>query len=185
MWPDGSEARLSGPIGGEGFPSLTEFTERLFSDIGAFPVLANRAGFDLLTVDTASGEVAEVWNVDGIQVRGVGVPHAIVPTIGYRVDVGDASIAFSSDQNGSDPAFIDVLVIHMTVGEDASGFGAQLHAKPSVWGQMAVQGDVGRVVVSHISADSTEVLQGRLDVFQESYSGPLTVGEDLLCVEVE
>jgi ribonuclease BN (tRNA processing enzyme) len=191
LWPAGSQARLSGPEGNDGFPSVSHFLERLFAEDGAFPVLAERAQFDVLTVNTASRDIAEVLNADNILVRGIGVPHANVPTIGYRVDVGGSSIAFSSDQNGSDPSFIefiqdvDVLVIHMTVGEDARGFGAELHATPSIWGQMATQGDVGRVLVSHISATSPEMLQARLDVLRENYSGPVTIGEDLLCLEVD
>ncbi len=191
LWPQGSEARLSGPTGSEGFPSVTEFLERMFGGSGAFPVLGDRVDFDVVTVDTASREIAEVWNDGEIQVRGIGVPHANVPTIGYRVDVGGSSIAFSSDQNGSDPSFVDfirdvdVLVIHMTVDENASGYGAQLHAKPSVWGEMAARGNVGRVLVSHISAQSADALQANLDILGDNYSGPVTVGEDLLCVEIE
>jgi len=191
LWPDGSQARLSGPIGSDGFPSITEFLARLFGENGAFPVLAGRVEVDVVTIDTSSGDVSDVWNVDDIQVRGIGVPHANVPTIGYRVDVGDASIAFASDQNGLDPTFydfiqgVDVLVIHMTVGEDVSGFGAQLHAKPSAWGRMAAQGNVGQVLVSHISAPAPQVLEPRLDVLRDHYSGPVTTGADLLCVEVD
>jgi len=190
LWPAGSQARLSGPEGNDGFPSVSNFLERLFAEDGAFPILAERAQFDVLTVNTSSRDITEVLNVDNILVRGIGVPHANVPTIGYRVDVGDSSIAFSSDQNGSDPSFIefiqdvDVLVIHMTVAEDTHGFGAELHAKPSIWGQMATRSDVGRVLVSHISATSPEMLQTRLDVLRNNYSGPVTVGEDLLCLEV-
>jgi ribonuclease BN (tRNA processing enzyme) len=132
----------------------------------------------------------EVWRDDGILVRGIGVPHANVPTIGYRIDVDDVSIAFSSDQNGSDPAFVDfiqgvdVLVIHMTANENVTGFGAQLHAKPSIWGQMARRGAAGRVLVSHIGAPSMQALRPSLDILRENYSGPVTVGEDLMCVAV-
>lgn len=191
LWPAGSDARLSGPTGSDGFPSVSEFLERMFGENGAFPVFGDRVDFDVFTVDTASREVVDVWENGEIRVRGIGVPHANVPTIGYRVEIGDSSIAFSSDQNGSDPAYIDfirdvdVLVIHMNVGENVSGFGAQLHAKPSVWGEMAAQGNVGRVLVSHIGTQATDALQAQLDVLGDHYGGPVTVGEDLLCVEVE
>ncbi|MGI9259416.1 MAG: MBL fold metallo-hydrolase [Gammaproteobacteria bacterium] len=191
LWPAGSEARLSGPTGSEGFPSVTEFLERMFAENGVFPVFGDRVDFDVLTVDTASRDVVDVWEDGEIRVRGIGVPHANVPTIGYRVDVGESSIAFSSDQNGSDMSYIDfiqdvdVLVIHMNVGENVSGFGAQLHAKPSVWGEMAEHGNAGRVLVSHIGAQTTDALQAQLDVLSDNYAGPVTVGEDLLCVEVE
>ena len=191
LWPAGSEARLSGPTGSDGFPSVSEFLERMFGENGAFPVFGDRVDFDVFTVDAASREIVDVWENGEIRVRGIGVPHANVPTIGYRVDIGDSSIAFSSDQNGSDPSYVDfiqdvdVLVIHMNVSEDVSGFGAQLHARPSVWGEMAERGNVGRVLVSHIGTQSADALQAQLDVLGDHYAGPVTVGEDLLCVEVE
>ena len=50
---------------------------------------------------------------------------------------------------------------------------------------MAMRGNVGRVLVSHIAAQSPQALQANLDVLRENYAGPVTVGEDLLCVEVE
>ena len=191
LWPSGSRGLLVGPAAGAGFPSVTEFSERMWGENGVYPVLGERLeNLSLQTVDTASGEIHEVWGEDGIRVRGIGVPHANVPTIGFRVDYGDASIVFSSDQNGSNPAFIDfidgvdVLVIHMTVGENATGFGAQLHAKPSVWGQLASDGSVGEVLVSHIGTQNAVDLQPRLDVLRNNYDGPITVGEDLMCVNV-
>lgn len=36
-----------------------------------------------------------------------GVPHGNVPAIGYELDLRDASIALSSDQNGSAPGFAE------------------------------------------------------------------------------
>lgn len=191
LWPAGFQARLAGPASGAGFPSVTQFVNRMFGEDGVFGVLGERMqGVDIFTVDSASREATEVWRDGNVLVRGIGVPHANVPTIGYRIDVGDVSIAFSSDQNGSDPAFVDfirgvdVLVIHMTVNEDVTGFGAQLHAKPSAWGQMAQRGGAGRVLISHIGAGSAQALQPSLDILGENYRGAVTVGEDLMCVEV-
>lgn len=60
----------------------------------------------------------------------------------------------------------------------------EAHATPSVWGQMATRGDVGRVLVSHIAANFPQQLQAGLDILIDNYSGPVTVGEDLLCLEV-
>ena len=82
-----------------------------------------------------------------------------MPAIGYRVDVGDASIAFSTDQNGSNPGFtefvrgVDILVVHFAGSEASTGAASDLHAKPSVWGQMASDADLGRLVLSHVSAN--------------------------------
>lgn len=113
-----------------------------------------------------------------------------MPAVGYRVDAGDASVAFSSDQNGSDPAFVefasgvDVLVVHLGRAEEATGRSADLHASPSGWGALATAAGVGRVVASHISPSSPDVLEDSLRYQRETYGGPLTVAEDLLCVTV-
>ena len=119
-----------------------------------------------------------------MRVRGIGVPHANVPAVGYRVDVGDASVAFSSDQNGSDPAFaefasgVDVLVVHFMVPEQST---SDLHARPSVWGQMATDAGVGTLVLSHRPDDISEMLPA----LRERYDGPFVVADDLMCVAAE
>ncbi len=188
LWPGGAALRVAGPSGSEVFPSLDDWLGGLFGPGGVFRVLAGRLELDALTVDVTPGDPAEVWQDGDIRVRGIGVPHADVPAVGYRVDVGDASVAFSSDQNGSDPAFVefvrdvDVLVVHLGRGEDATGRGAELHARPSVWGALAAEAGVGRLVASHISTSSPQVLADSLAYLRAAYPGPITVGEDLLCV---
>jgi len=190
LWPAGGTFDLSGPGAGGGFPAVDEFLERLLGSAGAFPVLTDRVNANPIIIDARSATASAVWNRHGISVRGLGVPHADVPTIAYRIEFANHSVVFTSDQNGSDPRFIsfiqdaDVLVIHLAAPEDAVGVIADLHAKPSVWGEMAEAGNVGRVVVSHISTSSPQVLADSLAILQANYSGAVTVGEDLLCVDV-
>ena len=188
LWtPPRGSIRVSGPTGSDQVPSLDSFLESLFGEHGAFSVTYGRLEFDPSTVDVSGTDVTEVWSDGDILVRGRSVPHGTIPAVGYRVDVGDTSIAFTSDQNGSDPTFInfikdvDVLVVHMTTPESAN---SALHAKPSVWGQMAESANAGHVVISHIGSDSDEVVVEGVRILRENYSGPVTVGEDLLCVEV-
>ncbi len=120
-----------------------------------------------------------------------------MPAIGYRIDVGDVSIAFSSDQNGSDPAFIEfasgvvVLVVHAAVSESATGFASDLHAKPSVWEQMATDAEVRMLVLSHLTNIAPRDADGKVSGFDErlanirsNYEGPLVIAEDLMCVPV-
>jgi len=133
----------------------------------------------------------EVWRDNEIVIHGTGVPHADVPTIGYRIEVGGVSVAFSSDQNGSDPSFIDFirgvdfLVIHFAGNENSTGMGAALHARPSVWGQMATAAEIGHLIVSHISTSSSQVLQQNLAILRDNYSGEMTIAEDLMCVDLD
>ena len=188
LWPGGGTFDLAGPDGGGVFPSITRFSELMFGQGGVYETFQGRVDINVITVDPS--QMAEVWQQDGIAVTGMGVPHGNVPTIGYRVEVGESSIGFASDQNGSNPAFIDfirgvdTLVIHMSANEDATGLIAQLHATPTVWGQMAASAEVGQVVVSHISTSDPGQLQTNVEILRENYAGPVLVSEDMMCVDL-
>jgi len=190
LWTAGGSFHLSGRTADGVFPSIKDFLNSLFGSGGAFRILADRIDLEVVTVDANTMGSVEVWREGNILVSGTGVPHGNVPTIAYRIELGDVSIAFTSDQNGSDPAFIDFissvdfLVIHLASSEDATGVIAQLHAKPSVWGQMATAADVGHVLVSHISTSSPQALEQSLSILRDNYAGALTVGEDLMCVDL-
>jgi ribonuclease BN (tRNA processing enzyme) len=191
LWPRGGSFRVSGPSAVGPFPSIEVFLDRLFGPDGAFNMLADRTEFNVITVDVGSDEPSEVWRDGNVLIRGIGVPHGNVPTVGYRVDVGEHSVAFSSDQNGSNPAYtdliqgVDVLVIHLGGSEDSAGQLANLHAKPSVWGQMATDAGARQVVVSHISNTSPDALESSLGYLRGNYDGPVVVAEDLMCVDIE
>ena len=188
LWPGGAGLRVAGPSGSGAFPSLDDWLDGLFGPGGVFRVLAGRLELEAVAVDVGTGAPAEIWRDGDVRVRGIGVPHADVPTVGYRVDVGDVSVAFSSDQNGSDPAFVelvrdvDVLVVHLGRAEGSTGRAVDLHARPSVWGALAAEAGVGRVVASHVSTSSPQVLADSLGYLRAAYGGPITVAEDLLCV---
>lgn len=187
LWPSTGNFRVAGPTAGNVIPDIQVFLDRLFGASGAFPVFANRVAFDTLVVDVQQTTPVEVWRENGLVLTALRVPHADVPTLGYRFDLDETSIAFTSDQNGSNPDFIefirgvDVLVIHLAVSEDVNETMGRLHARPSVWGQMAAAAGVGRVVASHISAAQAELAK-QLAMVQSNYSGQVIVGEDLLCV---
>jgi ribonuclease BN (tRNA processing enzyme) len=198
LWVQTTDVTVSGPTGSDGYPSADEYVSGLFGPEGVFRAVTNGKGLQTVTVDVTSSEPTEVFANESIRVRGLGVPHGIVPAVGYRIDIGDLSIAFSSDQNGSDPAFAefasgaDILVVHVAVPETVKGFGAALHAKPSVWGQMATEAGVGTLVLSHLSSVAPRDAEGNLAGFGEKlahlrsrYEGPLIIAEDLMCVPVE
>lgn len=191
LWPFGAAFALAGPTAGNGFPSVQDFIAGMIGPGGVYPVLNDRVDLDIIEVDVSGSRVSEVWRQEAVRVRGRSVPHGNVPAIGYRFEFNDKSIAFASDQNGSDPGFIDfidgadILVIHLAAQEDSTGLVAELHAKPSVWGQMASRAEVGEVVVSHISTSSDQVLQQSLAILRDNYAGPVTVAEDLLCIELD
>ncbi len=198
LWVKPTDLTVSGPTGSDQYPSADEYVSGLFGQEGVFRAVTNGKGLKTVTVDVAGSDPTDVFSNESIHVRGLGVPHGIVPAVGYRIDIGDVSIAFSSDQNGSDPAFVefvsgvDVLVVHVAVPETVSGFGADLHAKPSVWGQMATDANIGNLVLSHLSAIAPRNANNDLTGFDEklahlrsTYDGPLVIAEDLLCIPIK
>jgi ribonuclease BN (tRNA processing enzyme) len=202
LWAQASDLRIAGPSGNEGFPSIDQFLFALFeSPNGAFRVIGQYLDADTVSVDVSAPEAVEVYSDGLVTVRGIGVPHGNVPTVGFRVDVGDASVAFSSDQTGTNPAFlelirdVDVLVVHFAASEEPVGASATLHATPSVWGRLASDARVGALVLSHLSkaepahpsytSQSGSDLEGSVAHLRSHYGGRLIVAEDLLCVTVE
>jgi ribonuclease BN (tRNA processing enzyme) len=118
-----------------------------------------------------------------LKVTALGIPHANMPTLAYRVETPDGSIVFSSDQNGTDPKFVDfarnanLLIMHMQIPVGATN---PLHAAPAVVGRIAEEAHVGRLIVSHIGLIGP-ALDAAIADLKKSYSGPLTIGADLQC----
>lgn len=190
FWPAGGSFVVSGPTGGGAFPSIEEFLTIMFGENGAYGILGARLELDVTTVDATAEGSTNVWSEDNILVSASGVPHGDVPTIAYKFEFGETSIVFASDQNGSDAEFInfiqgaDYLVIHMSAPEEVTGVLAELHAKPSVWGEMAAAAQVGHVIVSHIATSSPQILEESVATLRNNYPGSLTIGEDLMCIRL-
>jgi ribonuclease BN (tRNA processing enzyme) len=120
-----------------------------------------------------------------VTVTALGIPHGHLPTLAYRLHAGDVSVVFSSDQTGTNPRFIEfvkganVLIMHLMIGAGAS---SPLHASPSVVGQVAHDAGVRRLIVSHIGQFDLDPAIAELKKF---YTGPLTIGADLQCTQVQ
>jgi ribonuclease BN (tRNA processing enzyme) len=121
-------------------------------------------------------------------VSALGVPHGTVPALAYRVDVGNKSIVFSSDQNGSLPEFIhfaegaDVLIMPFAIPEQARRIAKRLHATPSLIGKVAAQAKVCTLVLSHFMKRSLNKLDLNLSFVKKYYSGNLILAKDLQCI---
>jgi len=200
--------KIAGPSGGGAFPSLDVFLSRLFDgSSGAFPILAGTLGQSgqgvrlvPIVVDASATTAQKVLSDTDLEITAIGVPHANVPTIAYRIQVGDRSIVFGSDQNGSDPKFsafaagADVLVMHLTLTEQAPPALAQLHAKPATVGQVARTAQAKRLVLSHFSeAPSTVATQEWFSLsdldqavgeVRKYFTGPVDAATDLQCIPV-
>ena len=154
---------ITGPSGNEVAPDFATFLARLFdAKSGAYQVLGSVLGptpagrgtrLDVQVVDVAKPEATTVFDQDGLTVTAFAIPHGNLPALAYRVTTRDLSVVFSTDQNGTNPKFIDfarganVLIMHIAI---AAGAMSPLHAAPAVVGHIAQQAGVGRLIVSHI-----------------------------------
>ena len=188
---------IVGPSGNDQAPAFPTFLRRLFDEKdGAFPLLGPTLGavqgeagggvrLDIAVVDVTKAQPSTVFDRGGVAVTALGIPHGNVPTLAYRVTTRGVSIVFSSDQNGTSPAFVEfargahVLIMHLAI---AAGTTNPLHASPAVVGRVAQQAGVGRLIVSHIGLFDLDAAIAELKKF---YTGPLTVGADLQCTQVQ
>jgi ribonuclease BN (tRNA processing enzyme) len=188
---------IVGPSGNNVAPDFATFLSRMFDGkTGAFQVLGSTLGavqlgverprLDVSMVDVTKTEPTTVLDRDGIAVTALRIPHANLPTLAYRVQTRDVSIVFSSDQNGTDPKFIDfakganVLIMHLAIAAGAPP--SPLHASPAVVGRVAQEAGVKRLILSHIGQFD---LEAALTDVKKSYTGALTVGADLQCTPVQ
>jgi len=188
---------IAGPSGNEVAPSFSTFLSRLFDEkTGAFQVLGPTLGatqgergggvrLDVGVIDVTKAEPSIVFDRQGVTVTALGIPHGDIPTLAYRVQTRDVSVVFSSDQTGTNKRFVEfakganVLVMHLNI---AAGATSPLHASPAVVGRVAQDAGVGRLIVSHISQFDLDAAIAELKKF---YTGPLTVGADLQCTQVQ
>jgi len=185
---------VAGPEGDGVFPGLKDFLVAMLDrESGAYGYLAGfldgAGGTPLLTPhEIATGAPSLLWSSENLTIDGMRVPHGIVPAVAFRVRAGGTTIVFGSDQNGSDPAFVDfarnasILVMHMVVPEDVAGVGRRLHAPPSVIGEIAGQSNPDHLVLSHFMARSLKDLDANVALVRKAYKGNVVVADDLACV---
>jgi len=188
---------VSGPGARGVFPSLESFLKSMlgknggsFAYLGGY--LDGTAGLPKLSpvqVDDGESAILRVFVNDdtSIQVDALNVPHGVVPALAYRVTVADQTFVFASDQNGSNEDFVafardaTMLVMHMPVPEDVSGVGRQLHAPPSVIGQIAHNANAKTLILSHFMQRSLRNLDENVNRVRSEFSGTIRVAADLAC----
>jgi ribonuclease BN (tRNA processing enzyme) len=189
---------VAGPEAGRGFPGLGEFLGGLLDpDRGSFRYLAGyrtgTGGLARLAPIEVPGGVDDPVALDRrtsdrFRVEALYVPHGIVPTVAFRLRVGDRRIVFASDQRGDSDAFVafskdaDLLVMHMAIPGDADAIARGLHATPAVIGSVAAQAGARTLLLSHFMARSLRRLEDHLAEVRERFDGRIVVAEDLACL---
>lgn len=191
---------ISGPTGSGGYPGIqTHLKSLLDADYGAFAYLSGYLDgseglikLEPIEVDVSQAESKTVFSdpENDIEILAMAVPHGPVPTLAYRIRIGNKSIVFSGDQNGSLDSFIpfarnaDILVMHMPVPENISGTGRKLHATPGIIGNIAALAGPETLVLSHFMARSLYNIEKNLQIIQSRHDGAIRVSRDLDCFEL-
>jgi ribonuclease BN (tRNA processing enzyme) len=200
--------KIVGPSGGGAFPSFDTFLRRLFDwKSGAFPMLGGTLGqsgrgvrLASIVVDANADTAQQVLSDSGLDITAIGVPHGNVPSIAYRIQVGDRTVVFGSDQNGNDATFTsfaadaDVLVMHLGLTEHAPPPLSLAHATPAAVGRVARAARAKRLVLSHfIKAPSTVKtpewfslfdLDRAVEEVRKYFAGPVDRSVDLQCIPI-
>lgn len=190
---------LSGPEGGAGFPSMTEFfADEFAKGKGAFAYLSGlydatdgiNLQVNLQDIDYKSKTAQRVYDADGIKVTALGIPHGDVPNLAYRIESPEGTIVISADQNGSNDAFIDfakgadILVMPAAIDENADAESKFMHAPPSVIGKIAAQVQPKILVLNHFMGKSLVLKQDTLDIVKKYYHGKVYASRDLSCFPI-
>lgn len=188
---------VAGPDERLPFPGFEDYLASLLAEGGAYAYLGGyldgSAGLVELSSVEVAGDETHPTRVFGdrdsrLRVDAIHVPHGIVPALAFRIEVDGVRIVFASDQNGSDPRFVefakdvDLLVMHLVIPEDATGVARRLHAPPSVIGEIAQNAGAKRLLLSHLMARSLARLDESLALIDDRYAGTVLVADDLLCI---
>jgi len=185
---------LFGPDGNHLYPSISEYMHSTFlADNASHRYLAgigegNRGLFKVAINEVLQKADAQHWRLKpDLSIATVGVHHAIVPAIGYVINLGGYRIAIPGDMSLNNPRFIalakssDILVLHLAIPESSPTGLTLLHAKPSEMGQLAAMIQPKQLILSHIMQRAEQQLDLHLDAIQDEYSGPIKVATDLAC----
>jgi ribonuclease BN (tRNA processing enzyme) len=184
-----------GPAGGGMFPSTTRFLNLLFEKGGAweyqktFGADEEIRGVDLPVDLKAPGR--QIIDTNGLRVTAIATHHDDCPSVAYRIDYGNESIAFSGDMDASAaPNLVrlakgcSLLVFHCPV-LDPPNSPPQLysfHTPPRRIGEAARDAGARRLLLSHIAPDIEAASQTVLKSIRASYPGPVSFAQDKLRV---
>lgn len=189
---------VAGPSGSERFPSLHGFLRAMLdAERGAYRYLSGYidgsgglAPLQPIEVQEDASPVTVFEAGDRLRIDAMHVPHGIVPALAFRVRIGDTSVVFAGDQNGSKASFVDfareadLLVMHMAIPEDIGGPASRLHATPSEIGRVAGAAGARKLVLSHFMSRSLRDLDGNIGRVRRHYEGMVKAADDLDCFAI-
>jgi ribonuclease BN (tRNA processing enzyme) len=184
-----------GPAASDDYPDTESFIGRLIGPTGAYPYLA-----DFLTYRSSGGYKIDPRNVpatgrrrwsrfgnETLRLSAIPVQHGTVPTIAWRVDIGDQSIVFAGDFNNAKDIVsdfardVDVLVVSHAIPENARGEAREQFALPSQLGQVAQAANARMLILGHRTNRTRGLESMSRDAIEAFYTDPLIFANDLEC----
>jgi ribonuclease BN (tRNA processing enzyme) len=184
-----------GPAGGSLFPSTTKFVNLLFEQGGAWEYQKTfGADEEIRTVDIGGGlnsTVHQIVDANGLRITAIATHHGDCPSVAYRVDYGQESIAFSGDMDATAvPNLVklakgcSLLVFHCAVLDPPNSPSQlySLHTPPRRIGEAARDARAKHLLLSHIAPDVEGASRTVLQSIRASYQGPVNFAHDKLRV---
>jgi ribonuclease BN (tRNA processing enzyme) len=184
-----------GPSGSDNFPDTETFISRLIGPIGAFPYLA-----DFLTYRSSGGYKINPRNVpatgrrrwarfgnEQFRLAAIPVQHGLVPTVAWRVEIGDQAIVFAGDFNNSKDVITEfaqgaeALVVSHAIPDSARGEARELYALPSEIGKVAAAAGVRMLILGHRTNRTRGIESLSRDAIEAHYEESLLFANDLEC----
>ncbi len=184
-----------GPSGAGLFPSTSRFLNLLFEKGGAweyqktFGADEEIRGVDL-PVDLKTPE-RQIVDDHGLRITAIATHHGDCPSVAYRVNYGNESIAFSGDMDASAiPNLVrlargcSLLVFNCAVLDPPNSPPQlyALHTPPARIGEAARDAGAKRLLLSHIAPDVEEASRTVLQSIHASYKGPVSFAHDKMRV---
>jgi ribonuclease BN (tRNA processing enzyme) len=196
--PTGRPGNDNAPENASAQPGAIEFVRLLFGPDGAWRYMNTFEGFGINARETpsfVSDPTIRIVPVDsfledlGISMYAVAVPHGMMPTVAFRIECGGESVVFSGDISGSTASFLALvkncsLLVHDFALPERHVPHGNLHAKPSVVGQIAQQSAAKMLLLSHFMPAIEGEIGEAVEIVRREYTGQIEVANDLDTYEV-
>jgi len=185
------------------FPTSVEFLDGFYGSGGVYRYLNGFAGligagqfsfvgtdlpFDFMTANMPH----EVYNDGaGLVIESIGVKHAIVPAVAYRISYGGKSVVYSGDTNSetenmvtiskdTDILFYDTAIMDNIPDCTKTPAFCQLHTTPTRMGEIAAAAKPAKLVLTHLTGFTLPNLNEIKNIVKnQGYAGKIRVASDL------
>ena len=197
--PSGRPGNRDAPENAAPQPGAVEFARLLFGADGAWRYMNTFENFGIdsleMPSDASQASVRDVpmdpaLDALGVSIKSTAVPHGMMPSIAFRVECDGRAIVFSGDVSRPTSALIELskgcsMLVHDFALPERELPHGNLHAKPSMVGELARDAGVKALVLSHFMPPIETELDSAVDLVRRSYDGRIELAGDLQTYEIE